>query len=101
MLLLGRLGPSKHKVSNLKDPSSDFPLVVPMERLLVASRADDGRLMSLLEQVNHVLLSLRGSVAVEGLHSWGAVVEVRGQHYFSSVGQEEGCKPYGSVWGHS
>ena len=50
------------------------------------SGADDGRLMSLLEQVDRVLLSLRGSVVVEGLHSWGAVVEIGGQHYFSFVG---------------
>ena len=49
------------------------------------SRADDGRLANLLEQVNRVLLSLHGSVSDEGLHSWGTVVEVRGQHYFSSV----------------
>ena len=49
MLLLGRLGPLKHEVSNLKDPSSDFPLVVPAESLLVVSGADDGRLAGLLE----------------------------------------------------
>ena len=50
-------------------------------------------------KVDYVLLSLRGSVMVESLHSWGTVVEVEGQHCFSSVGQEEGCEPYGSVWG--
>ena len=66
---------------------------------MVASGADDGRLMSLLKQVDHVLLSLRGLVSVEGLHSWGAVVEVRGQNCLSSIGQEEGCEPCGSVWG--
>ena len=49
VLLLGRLGPSKHEVSDLEDPSSNFPLVVPAERLLVASGADDGRLAGLLE----------------------------------------------------
>ena len=70
----------------MEDPSSDFPLVVPTESLLVASGADDGHLMGLLEQVDYVLLSLRGSVAVESLHSWGAVVKVGEQHYFSSVG---------------
>ena len=86
MLLLGQLGPSKHEVSDLEDPSSDFPLVVPTESLLVVSRADDGHLMGLLKQVDYILLSLRGSVTVEGLHSWGAVVEVGEQHCFSSVG---------------
>ena len=79
MLLLGRLGPSKHEVSDLKDPYSDFPLVVPTESLLVASGADDGHLVG-LEQVDCVLLSLHGLVMVEGLHSWGIVVEVGGQH---------------------
>ena len=49
MLLLGRLGPSKHMVSDLEDPSSDFPLVVPTESLLVASGADDGHLAGLLK----------------------------------------------------
>ena len=49
MLLLGQLGPSKHEVSDLEDPSSNFPLMVPMESLLVASEMDDGRLMGLLE----------------------------------------------------
>ena len=87
------IGLSKHKVSDLEDPSSDFPLMIPTESLLVASRADDGRLMGLLEQVDCVLLSLYDSVVVESLHSWGAVVEVEGQHYFSSIGQEEGCEP--------
>ena len=86
VFLLGRLGPSKHEVSDLEDPSSDFPLMVPMESLLVASRADGGRLAGLLEQVNRVLLSLCGSVVVESLHSWGAMVNVGGQHCFSSVG---------------
>ena len=49
MLLLGRLGPLKHEVSDLEDPSSDFPLVVPTESLLVAGGADDGRFVGLLE----------------------------------------------------
>ena len=52
--------------------------MVPTESLLVASGADDGRLVSLLEQVNRVLLSLHGLVSIEGLHSWGIVVEVGG-----------------------
>ena len=46
-------------------------------------------------------MRLRGSVLIEGLYSWGAVVEVGGQHCFSSVGQEERCEPYGSVRGRS
>ena len=101
MLLLGRLGPSKHEVSDLEDPSSDFPLMVPVESLLIASGADDDRLAGLLEQVDCVLLSLYDSVMVEGLYSWGAVVKVRGQHCFSSVGWKEGCEPCGSVRGRS
>ena len=75
--------------------------MVPTESLLVASGVDDGRLVGLLEQVNCVLLSLHGSIMVESLHSWGAVVKVGGQHSFSSIGQEEGCEPCGSVWGRS
>ena len=101
MLLLGRLGPLKHEVSDLKDSSSDFPLMVPTESLLVVSRADDGHLVGLLEHIDYVLLSIRGSVMVEGLHSWGAVVKVGGQYCFSSIGQEEGCEPYGLVRGYS
>ena len=42
------------------------------------SEVGDGRLMSLLEQVDRVLLSLHGSVSVEGLYSWGAMIEARG-----------------------
>ena len=72
--------------------------MVPAQGLLVVSGADDGHLMGLFEQVDYVLLSLHGLVAVESLHSWGAVVEVRGQHCLGSVGQEEGCEPYGLVW---
>ena len=49
VLLLGRLGPLKHKVSDLEDPSSDFPLVVPAESVLVVSGVDDGCLTGLLE----------------------------------------------------
>ena len=75
--------------------------MVPAESLLVASRVDDDHLAGLLEQVDYVLLSLHGSITVESLHSWGAVVVVGGQHYFSSIGQEEGCESYGLVWGHS
>ena len=72
--------------------------MVPTESLLVTSRADDGRLMSLLEQVNYVLLSLCGSVSVEGLYSWGTMIEVGWQHYFGNVCQEERGEPHGSVW---
>ena len=101
MFVLGGLGPPEYEITDLEDPPPDFSFMVPMESLLVASRADGGRLAGLLEQVNRVLLSLCGSVVVESLHSWGAMVEVGGQHCFSSIGQEEGCEPYGSVWGHS
>ena len=40
------------------------------------SRVDDGHLTSLLEQVDSILLSLRGSVLVKGLYSLGAMIEV-------------------------
>ena len=49
VLLLGRLGPSKHEVSDLEDPSFDFPLMVPTESLLVASGVDDGHIVGLLK----------------------------------------------------
>ena len=75
--------------------------MVPAESLLVTSRADDGRLMSLLEQVNYVLLSLCGSVSVEGLYSWGTVIEVGGQHCFGSICEEERGEPCELVWGRS
>ena len=74
------MGSSDHEVSDLEDLPSDFSFMVHAESLLVASGADDDRLMGLLEQVNCILLSLHGFVAVEGLHSWGTVVEVGGQH---------------------
>ena len=86
MFFLRRLGPSEHEITDFENPSSDLPFVVPAEGLLIASGADDGCLAGLFEWVNCVLLSLRGSVLVESLHSWGTVVEVRGQHCFSSIG---------------
>ena len=86
MFFLHRLGPPEHEITDFEDPPPDLPFMVPTESLLVASGADDGHLMGLLEQVNYVLLSLHGSVMVEILHSWGAMVEVGGQHCFSSVG---------------
>ena len=55
MFLLVRLGPLKHEVSELEGPSSNFPLMVPAESLLVLSGADDGRLVGLLEQVDRAL----------------------------------------------
>ena len=78
MFLLGRLGPSEYKIIDLEDPLPNFSFMVPTKSLLVASRAANGHLTSLLEQVDCVLLSLRNSILVEGLHSWGTVVEVRG-----------------------
>ena len=80
------MGLLEHEITDFEDPPPDLPFVVPMKSLLVASGVDDGCLTSLLEQVDRVLLSLHGSVAVEGLHSWGTVVEVGGQHRFSSIG---------------
>ena len=80
------MGPLEYEITDFEDPPPDLPFMVPAESLLVASRANDGRLVGLLEQVDYVLLSLRGLVTVESLHSWGAVVEVGGQHCFSSVG---------------
>ena len=92
------MGSSEHEVSNLEDPPSDFSFMVPTESLLVVSGPDDGRIASLLEQVNRVLLSLRDSVSVEGLYSWGAMIKVGGQHCFGSVCEEERGEPYGPVW---
>ena len=51
MFLLGQFGPLKHEVFDLEDSPSDFSFMVPMESLLIASGAYDGRLASLLEQV--------------------------------------------------
>ena len=101
MFFLCRLGPPEYEVADFEDSPTDLSFVVPTKSLLIASRADDDRLVGFLEQVDCVLLSLRGSVVVKSLHSWGTVVEVGGQHCFSSIGQEEGCEPYGSVWGRS
>ena len=86
MFLLRRLGPPEYEITDFEDPPPDLPFVVPTKSMLVASGADDGRLAGLLEQVDSVLLSLHGPIVVESLHSWGAVVEVRGQHCLSSVG---------------
>ena len=80
------IGSSEYEITNFEDPPPNLPFMVPAESLLVASGADDGRLAGLLEQVDCVLLSLHSSVAVESLHSWGTMVEVEGQHCFSSVG---------------
>ena len=98
MFVLGGLGPSEYEIINPEDPPPNFCFMVPAESLLVTSRADDGRLMSLLEQVNRVLLSLRSSVLVEGLYFCGAVIEVGRQHYFGSVCEEERGEPCGPVW---
>ena len=78
MFFLRRLGPPEYEIADFEYPPSDLPFVVPAERLLVASRADDGRLVGFFEQVDCVLLSLRGSVTVESLHSWGTMVVVGG-----------------------
>ena len=74
MFFLHRLGPPEYEIANSEYPPSDLPFVVPVEGLLVASGADDGHLAGLFEQVDYVLLSLLGSVVVESLHSWGAMV---------------------------
>ena len=78
MFFLCRLGPLEYEVADFEDSPPDLSFVVPAESLLIASRADDDRLVGFLEQVDCVLLSLRGSVVVESLHSWGAMVEVGG-----------------------
>ena len=101
MFLFGRLGPLEYKITNLEGPPPDFSFMVHAESLLVMSKVDDGCLTSLLEQVDHVLLSLCGLVSVKGLYSWGIVIEVGLQHCFGSVCQEERGEPCGSVWGHS
>ena len=49
MFLLGRLDSPEHEITDLEDPTPDFSFMVLVESLLVASRASDGRLMSLLE----------------------------------------------------
>ena len=49
MFLLGRLGPSEYKITDLKDPPPDFSFMVHVESLLLVNGVDDGHLMSLLE----------------------------------------------------
>ena len=98
MFVLGGLGPPEYAIIDLEDPPPDFSFMVLAESLLVTSGVDDGRLTSLLEQVDRVLLSLRGLVLVEGLYSWGAVIEVGGQHCFGSIYEEERGEPCGPVW---
>ena len=71
--------------------------MVPAESLLVASGVDDDHLISLLEQVDRILLSLHSLVLVEGLYSRGVMIEVGWQHCFGSICQEERGEPRGSV----
>ena len=101
MFVLGGLGPPEYEITDLDDPSPDFSSMVPTESLLVTSGVDDGHLMSLLWQVDRILLSLHSSVSVEGLYSWGAVIEVGGQHCFGSVCKQERDETCGPVWHHS
>ena len=49
MFVLGGLGPPEYEITDLEDPPLDFSFMVPTESLLVASRADDGCLTSLLK----------------------------------------------------
>ena len=85
-VFLRRLGPLEHEITDFEDSPPDLSFMVPTESLLIASGADDSCLVGLLEQVDCVLLSLHSSVMVKSLHSWGAMVEVRGQYCFSSIG---------------
>ena len=101
MFVIGGLGPLEYEITDLEDPPPNFSFMVPAESLLVMSGVDDSRLMSLLKQANRVLLSLRGSVSVEGLYSWGAMIKVGGQHCFGSICKEERGEPCGPVWGRS
>ena len=78
MFFLCRLGPPEYEVTDFEDSPPDLSFMLPMESLLVVSEADDGRLMSLLEQVDRILLSLHGSVLVKGLYSRGVVIKVGG-----------------------
>ena len=78
MFVLGGLGPLEYEITDLEDPPPDFSFMVHAESLLVTSGVDDGHLTSLLKQVDRILLSLHGSVFVEGLYSWGTVIEVEG-----------------------
>ena len=86
VFFLRRLGPLEYEIADFEYPPSDLPFVVPVEGLLVAGGADDGRLTGLFKQVDRILLSLHGPIVVKGLDPWGAVVEVGGQHCLSSVG---------------
>lgn len=79
------IGPHEYEITDLEDSPPNFSFMVLVESLLEMSGVDNGRLTSLLEQVDRVLLSLRGSVSVEGLYSWGSVIEVGWQHCFGSV----------------
>ena len=68
MFFLCQLGPPEYEVTDFEDSPPDLSFVVPVESLLIASEADDGRLAGFLEQVDCVLLSLNSSVMVESLH---------------------------------
>ena len=78
VFFLYRLGHSEYEIADFEDSPPDLSFVVHTESLLIASGVDNGCLTGLLEQVNCILLSLHGSVMVESLHSWGAMVKVEG-----------------------
>jgi hypothetical protein len=47
--ILDRLLPPRHQITNFKGSSPDLPLVVHVKGLLVAGRANQGRLACLLQ----------------------------------------------------
>ena len=64
MFVLGGLGPLEYEITDLEDHPPVFSFMVPTKSLLVTSGVDDGRLMSLLEQVDHLFQADIG----DGLH---------------------------------
>jgi hypothetical protein len=74
MHVLHRLRSPQYQVVDFEGSSLDLPFMIPLKGLLVMSRVDQVRLPGLLQQVDHVLLSLRGSVEVKGFDPWGAIV---------------------------
>ena len=93
MFVLGGLGPPEYEIIDLEDPPPNFSFMVPTESLLVMSEADDSHLTSLLEPVDRILLSLHGSVLVEGLYSWGTVIEVGGHTALAPYARKKGVNP--------
>ena len=94
------LDEAEYQIPDIEGPTPHPTAVVPAQRLLVLSRAEEGNVVRLVELIHGILEGCLGSLLVVRPDPRCSIVKVDREDSLETIDHEEGCVDSGPPRGH-